>query len=49
MTITADELRFAAELEAYLDRQRAKWEAEDAKRGKPHPNANSIIAGCGKP
>jgi hypothetical protein len=33
--ITADELRFNAELEAYLDRQRAKWDAEDAKRGAP--------------
>jgi hypothetical protein len=33
--ITAEELRFGAKLQEYIDKQRAKWEAQDIRSKKP--------------
>jgi hypothetical protein len=35
MRLYAHELLFAARLQEYIDRARAKWEAEDARKGRP--------------
>jgi len=39
--ITADELRFEAKLQEYIDKQRAEWEAEDIRNKKP-PTARQL-------
>lgn len=35
LIMTAEELEFAARLDAWLDQQEAEWQAQRARRGRP--------------